>query len=134
NTESHQHGWLLSRNYYDKERIEQLKREISIGTYKDINGIVVIKDEALLIEEYFNGFQRDQLFDSRSVGKTLTSAILGIAIDEGYVKTVDQSIGEFYDLKLFANYSEKKELVTLENLLTMSSGFDGDDDDANSVG
>ena len=59
---------------------------------------------------------------------------MGMAISEGHIKSEDQTLKDFYDLHKFANYSSKKESVTLKNLLTMSSAFDGNDDDSNSPG
>jgi CubicO group peptidase (beta-lactamase class C family) len=94
----------------------------------------VIKNEKLLLEEYFNGYKRDSLNDTRSVGKSFSSALMGIAIKDGYIKNENQSLKEFYDLKEFNNYSPKKDSITIKSLLTMSSGFDGNDQDEESPG
>lgn len=127
-------GWKVSRAGYDKEKIRQLKRKIAENLYKEIKGIVVIKDGKLLMEEYFNGANRDVLHNTRSVGKSFASTMMGIAINDGYIKSENQTLKDFYDLSRFANYSPKKESVTIKSLLTMSSGFDGNDDDAKSPG
>jgi CubicO group peptidase (beta-lactamase class C family) len=87
-----------------------------------------------LIEEYFNGADRSTLHNTRSAGKSFASTMMGIAIGDGYIKNENQTIKDFYDLHSFANYSPKKETVTLKSLLTMSSGFDANDDDQNSPG
>ncbi|MEP7075928.1 MAG: serine hydrolase [Acidobacteriota bacterium] len=128
------HGWQRSGAKYDRELIGELKAAITDNTYKKINGIVVIKNGKLLIEEYFNGENRDSLHDPRSVGKTFASAILGIALRDGYIKTLDEPLSDFYDLKLYENYSDRKGKVTLRQFLTMSSAFDGDDNVNNSPG
>jgi CubicO group peptidase (beta-lactamase class C family) len=83
----------------------------------------VIKNEKLLLEEYFNGYGRDSLNDTRSVGKSFSSALMGIAIKDGYIKNENQTLKDFYDLKQFKNYSPKKDSVTLKSLLTMSSAL-----------
>jgi CubicO group peptidase (beta-lactamase class C family) len=127
-------GWQISKDTYDKERIRELKREIVENLYKEIKSIVVIKNGKLLIEEYFNGATRDTLHNTRSVGKSFASTMMGIAIGDGYLKSENQTLKDFYDLTKFANYSTKKESVTLKSLLTMSSGFNGNDDDASSPG
>jgi CubicO group peptidase (beta-lactamase class C family) len=127
-------GWELSKDTYNKEKIRDLNRRIAEGVYKDIKSIVVIKNGKLLIEEYFNGADRQLLQNTRSVGKSFTSALMGIAINEGYIKSESQTLSEFYDLRKFANYSSKKEGVTLKSLLTLSSGFDANDDDPDSPG
>ncbi len=60
--------------------------------------------------------------------------MLGIAIKENYIKNEDVLLNDFYTLKSFKNYSPKKDSVTLKSLLTMSSGFLGDDTDINNIG
>ncbi|MDR4952337.1 serine hydrolase [Chryseobacterium sp. ES2] len=72
--------------------------------------------------------------DTRSVGKSFSSALTGMAIKEGYLKNENQKLSEFYDLKLFKNYSSQKDNVTIKSLLTMSSGFNGNDEDYESPG
>jgi len=127
-------GWRISRDTYDRERIRQLKRKIAENLYKEIKSIVVIKNGELLIEEYFNGANRTTLHDTRSVGKSFASTMMGIAIQDGHIRSENQTLKDFYDLKRFANHSPKKESVTIRSLLTMSSGFDANDDDQDSPG
>lgn len=127
-------GWKISDETYDKALIGELKKKIADETYKQINGIVVIRNEKLLVEEYFNGEGRDSLHNPRSVSKTMAGSVLGIAIHEGHIKNTEQMLGEFYDLKKYDNYSTKKSGVKLKHLLTMSSGFDGYDFDEKSIG
>ncbi len=127
-------GWPGSSDSYDRDKIRELNRKIAQKDFKDITSVVVIKDGKLLIEEYFNGADRVTLHNTRSVGKTFTSAFMGAALRDGYIKSLDQTLGEFYDLKAFANFSPKKSAVTLQNLLTMSSAFLGSDNDPASPG
>ncbi|NER12112.1 serine hydrolase [Leptobacterium flavescens] len=120
-------GFEVSKDNFDKNKIEALNRKIAEGRFEDINGIVVIKDGKLLIEEYFNDSTRESLHDTRSVGKSFASTIMGIAIEEEIIKNENALLKDFYDLKAYENYSAKKDSVTLKSLLTMSSGFLGDD-------
>ena len=126
--------WDLSGDSYGKEKIRALNERIAQNRFKDITSIVVIKNGELLIEEYFNGADRNTLHNTRSVGKSFASTVLGIAMEEGHIKSTQQKLSEFYDLSKFDNYSVKKDKVTLENLLTMSSGFSGSDNDSDSPG
>jgi len=87
----------------------------STGTH----AFIVIKDGKLLDERYLNGYQRDSICISRSVAKSFTSALVGIAIDEGFIKSVDDPI---------INYLPELEdrgfdAITIRNLLTMGSGI-----------
>lgn len=127
-------GWTVSRAGYDREKIRELKRKIAEGLYKDIKSVVVIRNGELLVEEYFNGARRSTLHDTRSVGKSFASTMMGIAIGEGHIKSENQALRDFYDLRQFANYSPRKETVALRHLLTMSSGFEGNDDFEDSPG
>jgi CubicO group peptidase (beta-lactamase class C family) len=126
-------GWPVSGEAYDKKLIMGMNEKIAQNKFKNISGIVVIKNGKLLIEEYFNE-GRDTLHDPRSVGKTFASAVMGIAIKEGYIKSEQQTLSEFYNLKNYQNYSPKKDSVTIKSLLTMSSVFDANDNDDNSPG
>lgn len=127
-------GWKASQEKINTEAIRTLNKKIAENRFKNITGIIVIKEGKLLLEEYFNGSGRDSLQDTRSVGKSFSSALTGIAIKDGYLKSENQKLSEFYDLKLFKNYSSQKDNVTIKSLLTMSSGFDGNDENYESPG
>lgn len=126
--------WQLSTEKFDTAKIEELNRKIAKQTYKNVTSIVAIKDGKILIEEYFNGANRNTLHDTRSVGKSFASTLLGMAIKDRYIKSEMQTLKEFYDLGSFQNYSKSKDSITLKSLLTMSSTFEGSDIDAESPG
>jgi len=127
-------GWKVSDEKLNEEKIRLLNRKIAENRFRDITSIVVIKNNKLLLEEYFSQSGRDSLQDTRSVGKSFASALMGIAIKDGYFKGENQMLKEFYDLKQFKNYSSSKDSMTIKSLLTMSSGFDGNDADEESPG
>ena len=127
-------GFSVSQEKFDINRIKELRGNIEADVFKHITSIVVIKNGKMLIEEYFNGSGRDSLHDVRSVGKSFASTLTGIAMNDGYLKSEQQRLKDFYDLKRFKNYSRAKGEVTIKELLTMSSAFDGDDNDPKSPG
>lgn len=127
-------GWIISENKYDTQKIKELNKKILQEDFKDITSIVVIKNQKLLLEEYFNGADRTTLHDTRSVGKSFASTLLGIAIEDKYIKDENQTLHTFYTLKNFKNYSAEKETVTIKDLLMMRSGIDGDDSNPDSPG
>ncbi|MCD0455083.1 beta-lactamase family protein [Chryseobacterium sp. LC2016-27] len=127
-------GWKISDETFNQEKIRALNTKIAENRFREITSIVVIKNGKLLLEEYFNKYERDSLNDTRSVGKSFASALMGIAIKDGYLKNENQKISEFYDLKTFKNFSSQKNNVTIKSLLTMSSGFEGNDQDEGSPG
>ncbi|MEM1003437.1 MAG: serine hydrolase, partial [Bacteroidota bacterium] len=129
-------GWEVSNDSLDRSQIEKLNRRIAEAAFHgiELNSVVIIKDNKLLIEEYFNGEDRNSLHDVRSVGKSFASTMLGVAIDEKLIKSEYSLLKEFYDLPSFENYTTKKDSVSLKSLLTMTSGFLGNDWDYSSPG
>ena len=119
---------------FNKKKIETLNSEIATYNLKEITSIVVIHEGKLLLEEYFNGADRNTMHDPRSAGKSFASTLMGIAINDGYIKDENQTLGQFYDLKSFENYDVKKAKVKIKDLLTMSSAFNGSDANSGSPG
>ncbi|SFC30680.1 CubicO group peptidase, beta-lactamase class C family [Flexibacter flexilis DSM 6793] len=124
----------ISKSKIDTAKIEALNRKIATQNFKRITSIIVLKEGELLLEEYFNGASRKTLHDTRSVGKSFASTLLGIAINDNFIKSENQTLNQFYKLTTFQNYSATKDSVTLKDLLTMSAAFDGSDMDAESQG
>jgi CubicO group peptidase (beta-lactamase class C family) len=85
----------------------------------DTTGFIVAKGDRLLYEGYFNGRRRDSWQTSFSMAKSFVSTLVGIAIADGRIESVDQPIVDFLpelDRETFAH-------VTIRHLLRMSSGF-----------
>lgn len=80
---------------------------------------IVIKDDAILYEGYFNGYNRDSIVTSFSMAKSVTSALIGIAIDEGRIGSMDDPI----ILYLPELRGKGVDGVTIRHLLLMSSGI-----------
>jgi len=126
--------WEVSTFPFDKKKIEKLNTDIANYSLKEITSVVVVYDKKLLIEEYFNDANRNTLHDTRSAGKSFASTIMGIAIKDGHIKNENQTLNKFYDLKKFENYEAKKDSIKIKDLLTMSSAFNGSDQDGDSPG
>lgn len=119
---------------YDAGLIAELDKAVADDVYKLLNGIVVMKDGELLFERYYNDTKISSLHNPRSVGKTFASIVLGIALRDGHIESLDQTLADFYDLDKYKNPSPKKSAVTLRQLVTMSSGFNAFDFDPRSIG
>lgn len=85
---------------------------------------VIIKNDSLLHEQYWDGFNENSITNSFSMAKTFVSILTGIAIKDGYIRNVDQPVGDF--LPQFRKGDNSK--ITIRHLLTMSSGIDFDED------
>jgi CubicO group peptidase (beta-lactamase class C family) len=83
---------------------------------------VVLQDGAILYEGYFNDTQRDSIVTSFSIAKSFTSALVGIAIDEGHINSVEDPITDY--LPELASRDHRFENITVRNLLRMSSGLE----------
>lgn len=83
-------------------------------------GFLVIQHDSLILEKYWSGWDEDSVLNSFSVAKSYISLLTGIALKEGVIKNLDRKAGEF--LPEFAEGCRSK--ITLEHLLTMSSGMD----------
>ena len=88
-----------------------------------IDSISIVRNGYLVLDANFYPFSRDQKHTIHSCTKSIMSALIGIAIDKGYIKSVNQPIMEFFPGKTFSNLDEAKQSITLENLLTMASGL-----------
>ena len=86
---------------------------------------IIIKDNQILNENYFNGYAQNDITNSFSMAKTFTTMMLGKAIEQGYIKSLDQKItdfiSEFKDDKFGAE-------CTIGDLSAMTSGYDWDED------
>ena len=80
---------------------------------------IVIKDDAILYEGYFSGYNRDSIVTSFSMAKSVTSALVGIAIDEGRIGSVDDPV-IYYLPELRGRGLDG---VTIRHLLLMASGI-----------
>lgn len=88
------------------------------------SGLLVIQDGIIKHESYYLGANENTLFSSNSMGKSFVSALMGIAIDEGYIKSVDEPIGKY--IPEFKN--TEIENILIKACLQMASGLDFDEE------
>ena len=93
---------------------------------EDIHSILVIRNGYLLLEEYFNDYNAYQGFEIRSITKSFLSALIGIAIDKGFIKNLDVKLLDFFPEYVTNDIDERKYDITLRHLLLMQAGFPGD--------
>jgi CubicO group peptidase (beta-lactamase class C family) len=85
---------------------------------------VLIKHDSVIHEQYWDGCDENSHTNSFSMAKTITSILIGCAIDDGKIKNVDEPVSDF--LPEYNNAESSK--LTIKNLLTMSSGINFDED------
>lgn len=93
---------------------------------KDVRSCIVIKDEKIISEYYIPGYNKNSIFSLQSVSKSITSALIGIAIDQGLIKSVDDP-AYIYCPQLANAKNPVMKTITVKQLLNHTSGLLGTD-------
>lgn len=96
-------------------RAEQLPR---------LRSLLISVDGALVEERYFNGARANHTANLKSASKSVLSALIGIALERGYLKNIRSPIGQYFPEILAVSGDAKKKTITIEDLLTMRSGLE----------
>jgi CubicO group peptidase (beta-lactamase class C family) len=123
----------------DSILLKKATDEIRNGKYGEVHSMIIFKDNKLVFEEYFPGHQykwdgpnhhgewvswdKSMRHGVKSVSKSIVSLCIGIAIDKGIIKSVDQSVFDYLPDHQHLK-KEGKEKITIEHLLTMTSGLE----------
>ncbi len=92
-----------------------------------IDSVTVIRNGYMVLDVYFYPFQKDTAHIIHSCIKSIMSTLIGIAIDKGYIKDVNLGLLDSFPEISPAKMTPLKQKITLENMLTMSSGLDSRD-------
>lgn len=119
-------GSTPEQQQLDSSRLEELVKLISEGKkFPRLDSLLIVRNGYLVVEEYFRGYNADKTHTLQSVSKSFTSALVGIAIEQGKFKGVDEKVLDFFpgvnDIK---NMDQRKAAMRLRDLLTMRSGTD----------
>ena len=88
----------------------------------DTGAIIVIRNGYIVIEEYDSGKTENDLATSWSVGKSFASALMGVALEEGLVSSLDETTGQY-----FSEWAgTERENITIRNLMTLRTGLEAD--------
>jgi WD40 repeat protein len=100
--------------------------------YYDLHSLIVIRHGKLVYEQYYSDseslvYTRNSKHTHFSATKSFTSALIGIAIDKGFINSTEQSVLDFFPDKNITNIDSRKESITLHHLLTMTTGMEWND-------
>ncbi len=126
-------GWLNSTPEEQGMDSSQLHGMINYIEDEDIpiKSVIVVKNGYVVLEEYFYSFHNENTtYPLYSVTKSFTSSLVGIAIDQGYIDNVSQLVLPFFPEYEIVNVDERRERITIEDLLTMRSGLFWDETSA----
>jgi len=104
-----------------EDLLERAAHEVCTTNF--VYSLLVARNGVLVSETYLNGVEADSLASTYSATKSFVSALVGIALQEGHIDSLDQRVLDF-----FPNYDveeiDRKEDITIRHLLAMQSGFD----------
>jgi CubicO group peptidase (beta-lactamase class C family) len=110
------------------QKLQEMESAIRADEFKKITSVVIARHGKLAYESYFGGTDANTLMETRSATKSITSMLVGIAIDQGLLTGVDAPILPFFrDKQPLQNPDPRKEKITVEDLLTMGSLLECDD-------
>jgi CubicO group peptidase (beta-lactamase class C family) len=109
---------LTPMEYAPRKRVGNLERFL---TRSGTTSFLVIKDDMVIYEHYFNGYQKDSIMTSFSMAKSFDSTLVGMAIDEGKIGSVHDPITKY--LPELAKRDPRFARITIQDLLMMSSGL-----------
>ena len=106
--------------------VKEVLKNYSSKNAINIRQIVAYKDNVLEIEEYREGFSKEDTMNIMSVTKSITSLLIGIAIDKGFINSVDDFVMDYYKYVYTPKRGEKTIYeVTIKHLLTMLAPYKG---------
>src|SRR6266550_1275972 len=136
-------GWptaILDQVNIDRPAIEKMVQRI-INTpmesvhNQQIDGVLIARHGKLVLEEYFHGEHRDKQHETRSAAKSMTATLVGAAMYAGAPLTLSTPVYQIMNGGVFpASIDPVKREMTLEHLLSMSSGYYCDDSDEKAPG
>ena len=134
-------GWQvadLADEGVEAQKIVDMMNRVINETYEGIDSVAIARNGKLLFYWFANLRQLDQ-FDAwinnrdperhvlHSTSKSVTSALVGIAIDQGHIASIDVPFYDLFSYSAYANWDPRKAEMTLEDALTMRLGFEWDE-------
>lgn len=116
------------------KKATQGNKEITFEEYLSQSGIVaflIIKNDTIQYENYFNDYKRESIVASFSMAKSVTSILIGCAIDDGYIQSVDEPVIKYVPELKKNGFTE---YLTIKHVLQMMSGIDFDESYSNPFG
>jgi CubicO group peptidase (beta-lactamase class C family) len=118
-------GWRTSTpeaQGMDSSLLAQMLEEVNTKKTR-IYSVLVIRNGYMVTEAYFQPYTRDTKMHVQSVTKSVIGALVGIAVQKGYIKSANEKMLSFFPNHTYANPGKNKDSIRLTHLLSMSSGF-----------
>ena len=108
----------------DSERLRAVVGRIRRGEYGRLHSLLIVRNDRLVVEEYFNGWNAESAHTQQSVTKSVTSLAAGIAIDRGALRLADPVTPLFPDYQPIAALDAAKQSLAVRDLLMLRTGFE----------
>ncbi len=107
--------------------MKQIQKNYLSKNEENITQIIAYKDNELVIEDNRKDFKREDTMNIMSVTKSVTSLLIGIAIDKGYIKSVDDKIMDYFPKGVYTPKRGEKTIydIRVKHLLTMTAPYKG---------
>jgi CubicO group peptidase (beta-lactamase class C family) len=109
----------------DPAGLDELDAKVP-ASYPQVRSLLVVRHGYLVYERYWHGLDASDGHNSHSMTKSVTSALVGIALGERHLKSLDQTVAQLLAAHLPANTDPRLRRVTVQQLLTMTSGLASD--------
>lgn len=122
-------GWKQSpplEQGVDPEKLSAVERYGETSN-PNIHAILVVRHGYIVFEKYYHGYHKRDYQYIASMTKSITSALIGIALRDGYITCLDQKLAEFFPKYVASQEDPRKKEISIRDLLTMSSGFKWDE-------
>jgi CubicO group peptidase (beta-lactamase class C family) len=127
-------GWKTQNELLGNKTIQKMDSLISINEFKEISSVIIAHHGKVIFENYYNDNTQNTKHNTRSATKTITGTLIGTLIQNGSIVSVSQNASRFSKVKNLQNSDNRKNKITIEDLLTMSSILECDDWDESSRG
>ena len=119
-------NWIDTLHFYTQEKYcQNITLADALDSKSKTQGVLIIQNDSIVYEKYWGDISSDRLATVFSVSKSITSLMCGIAVDDGYIHSIDDAVTDY--LPELKKKDPMWQRLTIRHLLDMQSGLDFDD-------
>ena len=118
--------WIDTLHFYTQEKYcQNITLADALDSKSKTQGVLIIQNDSIVYEKYWGDISSDRMATVFSVSKSITSLMCGIAVDDGYIHSIDDAVTDY--LPELKKKDTMWQRLTIRHLLDMQSGLDFDD-------
>ncbi|RKD94568.1 serine hydrolase domain-containing protein [Marinifilum flexuosum] len=117
----------LEKHAFDTIRFEQVNADICKGKYGNVHSVLLLHKNELLVEQYYNDWDENEMHFLASTTKSFSAILTGIAIEQGRINSEHEKMLNFFPEYSVLAADSLKQRVSIKHLLTNTSGFKWDE-------